>query len=145
MKLTVEQDAALDDIEVHIRCPRIDSRVQRIIGAAEMEGHKFAAFVDGYLRLINHADVLYAETVDGKTFLYTTSAVLESSLSLSDIESDSTTSEFVRANRTTLVNLSHVVGLRPYLGARLEMVLDNDEHLIASRQFAPLIKKHIGL
>ena len=43
------------------------------------------------------------------------------------------------------MNLAHVQGLRPYLNARLELVLDNGEHVIASRQFSAAIKKRIGL
>lgn len=145
MKLNVEQDPALEDVEVRIRCPRVDTRVERIIAAAQAGDQKLAGFVDGFLRVVNPSEVLYAEYVDGRTFLYTTNAVLESNLSLNDIERDLADAGFIRGTRTMLVNLMHVTGLRPYLGARLELVLSNGEHLIASRQFAPLIKKRIGL
>ena len=51
----------------------------------------------------------------------------------------------MRASRQLLVNLAHVKGLRPYLNARLELALDNGEHGVASRQYAPGIKHRIGL
>ena len=55
------------------------------------------------------------------------------------------TSEFVRASKSLLVNFDAVRGLRPYPNARIELILENGEHLIASRQYAPAIKRKIGL
>lgn len=145
MRITVNEDPALDDVEVAISCPRIDARVRRLIEAAEIEGKSIAGLADGFLCSVGVNDVLYAETVDTKTFLYTADKVLESGLSLAELEAGLTDTEFVRATRQMLVNLAHVQGLRPYLNARLELVLDNGEHVIASRQFSPAIKRHIGL
>lgn len=145
MRITVNEDPALDDVEVAISCPHIDARVRRLIEAAEIEGKSIAGLADGFLCSVGVNDVLYAETVDTKTFLYTADKVLESGLSLAELEAGLTDTEFVRATRQMLVNLAHVQGLRPYLNARLELVLDNGEHVIASRQFSPAIKRHIGL
>ncbi len=89
--------------------------------------------------------MLYIEAVNGKTFLYTAQAVLESSSCLQELETNLVGTEFIRASRQLLVNLAHLERLRPYLNARLELVLDNQEHLIASRQFAPAIKRRIGI
>lgn len=145
MRLEVREDDALEDIEVTIACPRIDHRVRRIMEAAEIEDHRLVGVCDGYARVINVADVLYAESVEGRTFLYTADKVIESPASLAELEAELASTEFVRATRQLLVNLAHLSGLRPYLNARLELALDNGEHLIASRQFAPAIKKRIGL
>lgn len=145
MKLTVREDLNLDDIMVDIACPCIDGRVRRIIDAAEMGEMKFAGLRDGYLCPIDANEVLYVESVDGKTFLYTEGSVFEIQPSLTELEDALARTEFIRASRQMLVNLAHVQALRPYLNARLELVLDNGEHVIASRQFANNIKKRIGL
>ncbi len=145
MKLNVKEDPAVTEVEVTVVCPRVDARVQRIMAAVEMEDLRLAGTIDGFLCILEAREVLYVETVDGRTFLYGAKKVYESAATLADIESRLAGEEFVRASRQTLVNLAHVSGIRPYLNARLELVLDNDEHIIASRQFAPLIKKRIGL
>ena len=44
-----------------------------------------------------------------------------------------------------LVNFDHVQGIRPYLNARLQLLLDNGEAAIVSRQYAPAIKRKLGL
>lgn len=145
MKLSVREDLAAAEIEVTVVCPGIDQRVQRIVAAVEMEDRRLAGVADGFLRVLSAREVLYAETVDGRTFLYGEEKVYEAAATLAEIENHLAGTEFVRASRQMLVNLAHVSGMRPYLNARLELVLDNGEHLIASRQFAPTIKKRIGL
>ena len=145
MKLSVQEDESLHDIEVSILCPKVDHRVRRIIEATEIENMKLAGMSEGYLCMVGINEVLYAETVDSSTFLYTPDKVLESGLSLAELESYLESTEFVRATRQMLINLAHVQGLRPYLNARLELMLDNGERVIASRQVSPAIKKRIGL
>lgn len=145
MKLEVREDPALEDLEVAIACPHVDSRVRRIMAAAELEERKLIGMLDGYARVLDADEVLYAETVDGATFLYTTDAVLRASATLTDLEDHLKNTEFIRAARQMLVNLAHVQGLKPYLNARLELLMDNGERVIASRQFAPQIRHRIGL
>ncbi len=145
MKLNVKEDPAATEVVVTVVCPRVDARVQRIMAAVEMEDMRLAGIIDGFLCILEAREVLYVETVDEHTFLYGAKKVYESTATLAEIESHLAGEEFVRASRQTLVNLAHVRGIKPYLNARLELVLDNDERIIASRQFAPLIKKRIGL
>lgn len=145
MKINLEEDPTLENITVSIVCPAVDHRVRRIIEAAEMEDMRLVGMSEGYLRTVPANRVLYAESVDGSTFFYTEDAVMESNLTLADLESELAETEFVRATRQMLVNLAHVKGLRPYLNARLELILDNGEKVIVSRQYARTIKTRIGL
>lgn len=145
MKLEVREDPALEDLEVTIACPQVDSRVRRIVSAAELEERKLIGILDGYARVLDADEVLYAETVDGATFLYTADAVLRACATLADLEDHLKNTEFIRATRQMIVNLAHVQGLKPYLSARLELLMDNGERIVASRQFAPIIKERIGL
>ena len=87
--------------------------------------------------IVEPSEVLYAETVDGRTFLYGRDRVLESPLRLYELEEALAGTEFVRASKSLIVNFDHVRALRPYLNARLELVLSNGESVIASRQYAP--------
>lgn len=145
MKLNVVEDAQAPDIEVSIRCPRIDARVRSIMASVSALDRKLMGEVDGHTHIIAAKDVLYADTVDGRTFLYTEGAVLESRLRLRNVEEALANTEFVRISKSALVNFDHVRALRPFANARLELILDNDEHLIVSRQYAPAIKQKLGL
>lgn len=51
----------------------------------------------------------------------------------------------MRASKQMLVNFDHVASIRPALNARLQLMLDNGEAVIVSRQYAPAIKHKLGL
>ena len=133
MKLTVEERPDLEEAEVTIRCPAIDRRVRAIMATANAVDCRLLG-TDGT-----------GTFVDGRTFLYGRDRVLESPLRLYELEEALAGTEFVRASKSLIVNFDHVRALRPYLNARLELVLDNGESVIASRQYAPAIKQKIGL
>lgn len=145
MNVTISEKPALTDIEVSIICPRIDDRVQRIVAALSTFDHKLTGARDGATFIVPLGDVLYVETVDGTTFLYTRDTVLETPLRLYEVEDKLAGTEFVRASKQMLVNFDHVKVIRPFDNARLQLLLDNDEAAIVSRQYAPAIRHKLGL
>ena len=145
MNVTITENPALDDIEVSVACPRIDERVQRIVSALGTSDRALVGERDGATYRLDVDDVCYAETVDGKTFLYTADAVYPTPLKLYELEERLAGTEFVRASKQMLVNFDHVASIRPALNARLQLMLDNGEAVIVSRQYAPVIKRKLGL
>ena len=145
MNVTITENLALDDIEVSVACPRIDERVQRIVSALGAFDRALVGERDGATYRLDVDDVCYAETVDGKTFLYTADAVYQTPLKLYELEERLAGTEFVRASKQMLVNFDHVASIRPALNARLQLMLDNGEAVIVSRQYAPVIKRKLGL
>ena len=145
MNVTITENPALDDIEVSVACPRIDERVQRIVSALGAFDRALVGERDGATYRLDVDDVCYAETVDGKTFLYTADAVYQTPLKLYELEERLAGTEFVRASKQMLVNFDHVASIRPALNARLQLMLDNGEAVIVSRQYTPVIKRKLGL
>ena len=145
MNVTITENPALADIEVSVACPRIDERVQRIVSALGAFDRALVGERDGATYRLDVDDVCYAETVDGKTFLYTADAVYQTPLKLYELEERLAGTEFVRASKQMLVNFDHVASIRPALNARLQLMLDNGEAVIVSRQYAPVIKRKLGL
>lgn len=145
MNVTITENPALNDIEVSVACPRIDERVQRIVSALGAFDRALVGERDGATYRLDVDDVCYAETVDGKTFLYTADAVYQTPLKLYELEERLAGTEFVRASKQMLVNFDHVASIRPALNARLQLMLDNGEAVIVSRQYAPVIKRKLGL
>ncbi|WP_080802447.1 LytTR family DNA-binding domain-containing protein [Arabiibacter massiliensis] len=145
MNVTITENPALDDIEVAVACPRIDERVQRIVALLGAFDRTLTGERDGATYRLDVDDVCYAETVDGRTFLYTKDAVFETPLKLYELEDKLAGTEFVRASKQMLVNFDHVEAIRPPLNARLQLLLDNGESAVVSRQYAPAIKRKLGL
>ena len=145
MHVTIPEDPTRNDSEIAVVAPRIDERVQRIVASLSAFDRQLVGLCDGTTYRVPIDDVLYAETVDGSTFLYTAEAVLETPLRLSELEDKLAGTEFVRASKQMLVNFDHVRGIRPYLNARLQLLLDNGEAALVSRQYAPVLKRKLGL
>lgn len=145
MNVTITENPALEDIEIAIACPRIDERAQRIIASLGAFDRKLTGTRDGATYRLDASDVCYAETVDGMTFLYTAETVLETPLRLYELEDRLAGTEFVRASKQMLVNFDHVASIRPAMNARLQLMLDNGEAVVVSRQYAPVVKKKLGL
>lgn len=145
MNVTITENPALEDIEIAIACPHIDERVQRIMASLGAFDRKLTGTRDGATYRLDANDVFYAETVDGMTFLYTAETVLETPLRLYELEDRLAGTEFVRASKQMLVNFDHVASIRPAMNARLQLMLDNGEAVVVSRQYAPAVKKKLGL
>ena len=145
MNVTITENPALDDVEVAIACPRIDERVRHIVSALGAFDRVLVGERDGATYRLDVDDVCYAETVDGKTFLYTADAVYQAPFKLYELEERLAGTEFVRTSKQMLVNFDPVASIRPALNARLQLMLDNGEAVIVSRQYAPAIKRKLGL
>ena len=145
MNVTITENPRLAEIEVTRACPRIDEGVQRTGAGLNAFDRKLAGARDGATYRLDIDDVCYAETVDGRTFLYTEDAVYQTPLRLYELEDKLAGTEFVRASKQLLANFDHVVAIRPALNARLQLLLDNGESVMVSRQYAPTIKRKLGL
>ena len=69
----------------------------------------------------------------------------ETPLRLYELEERLAPRDFVRASKSAVVNFSRVQSIRPDLGGRLQLTLENGERLGVSRQYAPAIKEKLGL
>ena len=145
MNVTITENPRLADIEVTLACPRIDERVQRIVAGLNAFDRKLAGKRDGATYRLDIDDVCYAETVDGRTFLYTEDAVYQTPLRLYELEDKLAGTEFVRASKPLLANFDHVVAIRPALNARLPLLVEIGESVMVSRQYAPTIKRKLDL
>jgi DNA-binding LytR/AlgR family response regulator len=52
---------------------------------------------------------------------------------------------FVRINKSTIVNLTHLSSFKPMLNTRLEASLENGDRLEVSRMYLPIIKVKLGV
>ena len=145
MNVTIHEDKEVDEIKVAITCPVIDSKVTRIVANLNTFDMKLTGFIDHQTVIIDPNDVYYLETVDRKTFIYTQSSVFESPLKLYERKDRLAGTEFVQISKQMIINFDKVIALEPYFNARLLLTLANKESVIVSRQYAPTIKKKLGL
>lgn len=144
MEVTIQEERSLDDIYVAVRCPRVDERVNRIVANLEAFDSRIIGKLDGAVHLIDASTILYIEAVDRRVFFYTTQCVYETDLRIYEAEDKLGSLDFVRVSKSMIVNFTKVRSIRPDFNARLQLVLENGERTIVSRQYATTIKKKIG-
>ncbi len=145
MKVTVEERPGLDQPEVIIRCPRLDERTARLIELLRLSDARLTGEKDGETCILDGAEVLYIDTVDRGTFLYTADGVYQTRLRLYELEEQLAGRDFVRVGKSAIVNFAQVRSLRPDFGGRMRLTLSNGEVVMANRQYVPAIKAKLGL
>ena len=143
MKIEIETDESLREPEIIVRCAVVDERIVSIVAGLRMHDRKMTGESDGEMRIVAVGEILYVESVDGRSFAYTGDAVLEMPLRLCELEERLVDADFVKVARNCLVNLCRIAGLRPYVGGRLLARLDNDEEIVISRKYAGEIRKRL--
>lgn len=145
MKVTVEELPGLGQTEVVIRCPRLDARTSRLVELLRLSDARLTGERDGETCILDGADVLYIDTVDRGTFLYTAEGVYETRLRLYELEDQLAGRDFIRVSKSAIVNFAQVRSLRPDFGGRLRLTLTNGEIIVANRRYAPVIREKLGL
>lgn len=84
-------------------------------------------------------------TIDGRTFFYTNDAVLETRLKLYEMEERLSDCDFLRISKNCVVNFRRIGALSPDLNGRMLATLENGERIVISRQYAPQVKRKIGI
>ena len=145
MKLHLIPDPQAEETEVTVRYREMDGEVNRLIANLRVMDKKLTGIRDGETYLLEPKSILYADTVDKKTFLYGQREVYETPLRLYEIEERLSGYDFVRVSKSAIVNLGAVRSIRPEINGRLLMTLVNGEALEASRLYANNIKDMLGV
>lgn len=145
MRISVVEDGSCPETEVAIRCKRADKQVIDILARLRMADCKVMGFAGKTTRIVNAEDVCYAESVDGRTFIYLANEVLESPLRLYEVEDRFSEFGFVRIGKSCVVNFNKIVSFEPEMNARLKATLENGEAVIVSRQYVPAVKRMLGM
>ena len=143
MKITLNQDPSFPETEVIINCPQADEDILRLVAMLRVYQKKLVGILDGERRLLDVKDILYIDSADKKTFLYTKKSVYESALRLYELEDALRDLDFLRAGRSAIVNFRRVQSIRPELGGRLLVTMDNGEQVYVSRQYAGEMKEKL--
>ena len=145
MRLSIEEGEQFTETEVVIRCRKNEGQLTRLISLLQSFDKKLSGQKDGQTYLLEMEQVLYIDTADKRTFLYTAEGVYETPLQLYELEDRLSAGDFFRASKSSIVNFNEIRSLRPDFGGRMQLTMSNGEQLIVSRQYVPYIRKKLGL
>ncbi len=139
MKITLEQITGGQD-EIVIRYRERTPEIDGIIRGLEQRRDRIYAEKDGEGMLISPSDVLYLESVEGSVYVYMESAVAKTALTLSAAENTYCGEGFFRCSKSMVINIYHISYLKSISGNRVDVTMDNGEHLIISRRYVRALR-----
>lgn len=145
MKIHINEDPNFREIEITINCKRLSPDVERLISMLRVLDLKLTGKKDGQTYILDAAKVLYIDTVDKKTFFYTKNDVYETELKLYELEEQLAAMDFLRANKSCIINLQQIISIKPDIDGKLLVTMSNNEKLYVSRQYSPIIKARLGV
>lgn len=134
-----------ENLQIIIHCKLIDDEIMRLKCHIELFEKKLQAKKDNELHLINPLDVLYFESVDNRTFLYTEDDVLEVRQRLYELEVILSDKDFIRISKSQIVNINKIKSLKPELNRTILATMCNGEQLYISRKYVKAIRNMLSI
>ena len=138
-------DGTYPENEILIRGPKLTPELEQILAALYLLERKITVTNGGETMLLDAAEIVYAESVDRKTFVYTKSDCQETKLRLYELEELLQSCGFLRVSKSCLVQVKMIRSLRTELDRRLRLTLETGDKIIVSRQYADALKQKLGV
>ncbi|MHB8128208.1 MAG: LytTR family DNA-binding domain-containing protein [Mobilitalea sp.] len=145
MKIIIEESNPGEEDQIIIRCRDINENLLKVISDLKMGQKKFAGIMEGNITMIEPTQVYYFEGVDNKVFLYCKQNVYETKLKLYEIEDEYKNTNYIRASKSVILNVTKIRSISAAYSGRFEALLLNGEKVMISRQYVPELKKKLGI
>ena len=144
MKININIDSSYRSTEITINCAAMSQELEKVIACLRILDFKLTGTRNGQTYILDAAKILYIDTVDKKTFLYTKTEVYESNLRLYELEGVLSARDFFRAGKSSIINFAKIKSLKSDIDGRIIVVMENNEKMIVSKQYAVFIKNKLG-
>ena len=145
MKIRIEH-AQLEENEVILRCRQLDDEMLRVLSLLRSGMQKLLVWNEHREMLpLSVSKVVYCETVEEKTFVYTHDGIYQTALSLAELEDRWGDLGLFRAGKSSVMNLHEIQKLKNCGSGRIEALLTTGEKMIISRRYAPMLRERLGL
>ena len=134
-----------DTLKVIIKCSQVNDEVLRLKYHIELFDKKIQAKRDNETFFVDSSDILYFESVDNRTFLYTADDVMEVKLRLYELETFLSEKDFVRISKSRIVNINRIKVLKPELNRTILATMCNGEQLYISRKYVKAIRNVLSI
>jgi len=145
MRIVIEESNPGEEDQIIIRCREMDEAVLKFISDLKMAQKKFAGVKEGIITMIDPVNIYYFEGVDNKVFLYCKQDVYEIKMKLYEIEENYRNTDFFRASKSVILNVTKIKSISTAFNGRFEAVLFNGEKVVISRQYVPELKNKLGI
>ena len=139
MKIMEGKDSQQLDVRIRFDTVEEKQKAFRLLAAMQQR-------LVGYQRekeyLLRAEDVCFIASVEKRTFIYTAQGCFESLLWLYQVE-DQLNDDFIRINKATIINMTHVMSMRSDIGSRIRVYLDNGDSHMVTRTYVKAFKQRL--
>ena len=145
MKIEIDIDEKYNDLLVQIKAPALTADIEKMISLMRMIDMQLAVKKNDEIILLETNQILYFETVERNTFVYTKEDTYEIDLRLYEVEQQLIEQGFIRISKTCILNLKKVQSLKAAINRKIKVTLINGEQLIVSRNYADELRRRLGV
>lgn len=142
MKYTIEHITQGEN-EVILRCANPSPEMEQLIRFLELQNRRLIGSRAGSRTVLEPSEILYLESVEGRTFAYTENDVLQLEYSLSQLEQLLGTVNFFRCSKSVIINIDKVRELKSRANNRIDATMCNGEHIMISRTYASDFRRRL--
>ena len=142
MKYTIRQMTEGED-EIILKYRERTPEVERILRFLDGGRETLIAWKEKTRMMLEPGQILYIESVDGKTFAYTKEDVFRLNEPLNRLEEMLGDIRFFRCSKSMIVNIDQVECLRSLPSNRIDATMNNGEHIMISRTYASDFRKRL--
>lgn len=143
MKVSLEQDLSLEEIEVLIRYASVNRTVRTLEHLIKSVEKTVACSLDGREVLLGAGDIFYIESVDKRTFIYGESKVYRSGKRLYQLLEELEDAGFLQVSKSCILNGNMLESIRPLVNSRMEATLSNGEKVNVTRKYVSSIREKL--
>lgn len=133
MRLNLFQSKEPEKIDIYYH--EMTSSIEKIIAIVKQDKPVLYGSVDGEKVPLELDDILYFDTVDRRTFVYTIYDTYQIPNSISSLESDLSPYGFIRINKSNIVNIYQIKKIKPEPNMKVTVLLTSNEILQINRAY----------
>lgn len=145
MRLIKKHNPGLQEAEIIVSYPEITPRLTSLFRQIDSFMLSVSGKKDGGTHSLPLDNILYFESVEDSTFIYTATDIFECSSRLYELENEFINTSCARVSKSCILNTLHVESVRPLLSGRMEVLLSNNEKILVTRHYLPGFKNKFNL
>ena len=145
MKISINVEEEIKDIEVVISCSRLTPEIEKVLATLRRMERQLLVKKGEETYILDVSKVIYLESVDRRTFVYTRENVYESGFKLYELEQQLEECGFFRASKSCVAALRYIRSLKTDVNRKIKVTMENGEQIMVSRQYAEELRKKLGV
>ena len=152
IKITIDETGEIDgsennEIEIYIKCGKITEEIESVVAQLRLLGKQktVTGNYNGEIYFLDYKDVIYFDTADRKTFIYTADKIYETPLKLYQLEETLKGTSFIRSGKSMILNIRKINSISHTFSGKMIATLANGEKAEISRSYVPLLKEKLGI